>query len=270
MKRSDLYLKILTKALRFVSNNSPSILTGIAIGGVVATAVLAIKAGPKLKKHADISKKVKEEMLEEDATAEEMRKQNARNAVVYLRDLAPTIMMGSATILCIFAANAIHLKRETAIAAAATLAEESYRQLRASPYISEETHRNINEELLKSSFPNERDIIDGEGDLLCYEKHTGRYFWCTRDKVDVAELEANKRLAKRGECTLNYFFDWLGIDSVPAGNNTGWTTESWSNTIYEDERGGIDWINFREDSFLIRGIPVLMIDYAVDSTPTTL
>lgn len=260
-------MKILTKVMRFVSNNSPSILTGIAIGGVVATTIFAVKAGPKLKKHADISKKVKEEMLEDNATAEEMRKQNARNAVVYLRDLAPTIMMGSATILCIFAANAIHLKRETAIAAAATLAEESYRQLRASPYIPEEIHHYVNNDKAMSSFPEEKDIIDGEGDLLCFESYTGRYFWCTKDKVNIAETEANKRLAKRGECSLNYFFEWLGMDTVPAGNNIGWSSESWEGAIYDDDRGGIDWINFRHDSFLIMDIPVLMIDYAVDSRP---
>lgn len=261
-------MSILTKGIKFVGRNSPTILTGIAVGGVIITAILAVKAGPKLKKHAKIAKQVKEEMLEEDATSEEMRAQNVKNAIVYLKDLAPTILMGSVTIFCICGANVLHLKKETAMAAAATLAEESYRSLRT--YIPEEVNQKIERDIAVSSFPKDRDIIEGEGDLLCFECYTGRFFWCTKEKVNIAEMKANERLAKHYECNMNYFFEWLGMGCVPAGNNIGWATSAWHGSVCFDNEDGIDWINFRHDSFLVSDIPVLMIDYSVDSRPFAL
>lgn len=224
---------------------------------------MAFKAAPKVEKHRKIAKAVKEEMLEEGADISELRKQSVKNACVYLKDLAPALLVGGATIGCIFGLNGQHLKTEAALAAAGGIAEESYRELRQS--LDKDIYKETSRERARNKY-SDASIYPGYGDILCYEMHTGRYFWCTRDRVSIAESKANEHLAKTGECSINYFCNWLGLEPCPAGDISGWTTFNGQDGFMDFN--GVDWINFRHDSFLIDETQtVLMIDYGVDTPP---
>ena len=230
------------------------------------TGYLAFRQAPKLNEHRKLAKKVKQEMLEEDATTEEFRRQSLKNGVVYLRDLSPVLIAGGVTIGCIFGLNGIAvsaLQREAAATAAGVLAEQSYRDLKA--HSDETVVREHNERRARKVYSDVR-MYPGYGDLLCFETYTGRYFWCTRDRVSIAEAKANEHLAKTGECSINYFCQWLDLEPCPAGDISGWTTFNGQDGFMDFN--GVDWINFRHDSFLIDETQtVLMIDYGVDTPP---
>ena len=241
----------------------PRILTGISVAGVVVTAALAVKAGPELKKHAIIAKEVKRKMESEKIPVGEIRKQSLRNGAVYLKDLTPTIISGSITIGCILGSTKILMDRNTALIAAYKLSDISYKELVRD--VGEEKVADIVKEREKTRYNAIPPRIEGRGDVLCFETYSGRYFWCTSEHINLAKMKANERLAKSGDCSLNYFYHWLGLDPIPLGNEYGWTTSSYNGMI---DTGGIDWINFRNDSFVVDdNTTVLMIDYSVDSLP---
>lgn len=256
-------MKLINTLLKVGKDNAPNILTGIAVTGVVVTTILAIKAGPKLKEHASIARNVKKEMDQENFPVGEIRKQSVKNGLVYLKDLTPTIIAGTVTISCVLGVNKIMSDRNAALLAAYKLADISRKELITG--IGEEQATKIVKDDMKSRYNDIPPMYEGHGDILCYEAYSKRYFLCTRDRVHIAEMKANERLARRGECSLNYFYGWLGIEPIPLANNFGWTT--YPNDGYSHSEG-LDWINFRHDSFVVNDYTsVLMIDYSVDSIP---
>lgn len=259
-------MSIFSLIAKFVKANASSILTGGAIAGVVVTTVSAVKAAPKLVEHADIAKRVKKEMEADGASKDELRLQSMRNGMVYLKDLTPTIVSGVGTIACILGLNKVHLRKEAALAAAGILAEDAYKELRA--YVPNELSDNINERRIKSDLERRAlPLYPGNGDILVCEAYTGQIFWCTKDKVAIAEDKCRERLSKTDECTINYFLQWLGQKDTPAGRTSGWVRNRRRNGFIDVL--GVDWINFRHDSFILEdGVTtVLLIDYAIDTYP---
>lgn len=259
-------MSIFSLVSKFIKTNASSILTGGAIAGVVVTAVSAVKAAPKLVEHADIAKRVRKEMEADGASKNEMRVQSVYNGIVYLKDLAPTIVAGAGTVGCILGLNKFHTHKEAALAAAGVLAEQSYKDLLS--VAPDNVPKELNRSKVLSDIENRAlPLYPGNGDILVCEAYTGQIFWCTKDKVAIAEDKCRERLSKTDECTINYFLQWLGQKDTPAGRTAGWVRNKRKNGFIDMQ--GVDWINFRHDSFILEdGVTVvLLIDYSIDTYP---
>ncbi len=262
MQKLQTIVKTLTN---FTKANSTTILSGLAIGGVFATAFLSAKATPKA-------------MMLIAETEEEKAKKivpiNAPENVVERTELTawetmkatwkcyiPAILSGGLTVACIVGANKISIKRETALAAACRLTETAFSDYKAKAVEmigaekEHEIQKAVNEDNAKNrpQLPAQTNIlISGNDDCEFYEAVTKSTFRSTVNKVEKARNDMNFDMTYGNEYykSLNEWLDALGIDPVPYGDDMGFSVD----------RGMIDT---RIDSYIDPDTmkPVMILDY---------
>lgn len=65
-------------------------------------------------------------------------------------------------------------------------------------------------------------IVTDNGDTLCLDYQSGRYFKSTIDKINKAENELNRRMLRDEYVSLNDFYDELGLEHTKLGYDLGW------------------------------------------------
>lgn len=159
-------------------------------------------------------------------------------AVLYL----PATLMGAASIAAFISANTVSVKRLTATSAALTATEEAFRTYKNKviEQIGEkkaaEVIAKIAEDKVKKNPPkvDENDttpgampvIITGDGDSMCYDEYTGRYFKGSIDKLRRIETLLNQRLIQEDFISLNDMYDEIGLAPVKVGEDLGWNVMS--------------------------------------------
>lgn len=215
-----------------IKNKLPFIFTIISAVGVVATTVCAVK--DTMKANDVIS-----ECKKEDKTIYEKFKSLAP---LYL----PTVVLGSATILCIFSSNALSQKQQASIVSAYALLNESFNKYRksAKKIYGEDADARIIEEAARDTYVSARgisiyepDMIEEEDIRLFYDLYSGRYFRTTLNSVLNAQYHVNRNLVLRGIVTYNEFNEFLGISKVEGGDEIGWNYDN----LME---GGYAWLDF--------------------------
>lgn len=237
---------------RIISKNSPTILTGMAVAGLVTTVVFAIKATPKALEILD-----QEKILRKDYDDD---RPITKKDVVKLtwKTYLPTFLMGTGTIACIVFANKINLRRNAVLASLYGLSETALKeyQNKVIETIGENKERKIKDEIIgdkiKNNPPKESSIIlTGKGDTLCYDVLSGRYFKSDIENIRKIENETNKRLLSNMWVSLNELYLDLGLPAIDLGRDIGWDVDN--------------MLEFHFTSKLTEdGKPCLVIDYAVD------
>lgn len=213
---------------------SPTILTCIAAVGVIGTAVLAAQGATKAK-----------ELLQAaaDEKGEELSKlEIAKTAVpVYI----PAALAAVSTISCIVGANVLNRRQQAAMTSAYAILNQTYQRYRkaANAVYGEDADSKIQAEMAKEVYISGNGLIydpdmDRESDkILFFDSNSQRYFQATIPAVLSAMYHLNRNLTLRGEATLNEFFDFIGIDRIPDGDNLGWSCE-------ELIELGLMWLDF--------------------------
>lgn len=144
MKNSDLFNKLACKTGIFVKRNAPTILTGIGAAGVVGTAVMAAKAGTKASKLLDKAQKEKGEKL---TTSEVV----SVAGPIYI----PSILLGAATIACLFSTCAISNQRQASLIGAYTMLDQSFKNYKekVKEVYGEDANEKIVDEIAKENYP---------------------------------------------------------------------------------------------------------------------
>lgn len=211
----------MSKVLRILDKNSPTILTGLAVGGVITTTVLAVRATPK----AILLIEGKEDRQCESLPPKEIIQTTWK---VYL----PVVISGVVTIVCIVAANSINLKRNTAIAGAAAITEVALKEYQAKVVetLGETKDRKIRDEIAKDRITNDPPmdsevIIIGNGDVLCYDSWSGRYFQGEIEKIRRAVNDMNKELLTGERISVNDLYYAMGLDPNKNGDEIGWDNQ---------------------------------------------
>ena len=148
----------------------------------------------------------------------------------------PALLMGGASIAAFVSANTVSVHRLTATSAALTATEEAFRTYRnkvveqVGEKKAKEVIAKIAEDKVKKNPPalDENDkhgapvIITGDGESLCYETYTGRYFKSNIDKLRRVETVINQRLIHEDFISLNELYDEIGLPPVKLGDQLGW------------------------------------------------
>lgn len=118
----------------FWYRNASTVLTCLGGVGLIATTVLAIKATPKALQLLEEEKEKKRE----DLTTWETVK---TTGITYL----PTVITGTATLACIFGANALNKRQQASLMSTYALLDSSYKKYRRKvvELYGEETHKEI-------------------------------------------------------------------------------------------------------------------------------
>lgn len=212
---------ILKKFSHTIVKNSPKILTGCAVSGVVGTVVFAIKATPK----AQLVLEEKRRKYEGEMPWYEQAK---AVAPIYI----PTLAMGGVTIGCIIGATAIASKRNAVLASlysASELALKNYQE-KVIETIGEKKEHEVREAMAKdemmSNPASHANIIDtGYGGELCYDELSGRYFYCSMDRLRRAENAINRKIISEMWVSLNEFYSEIGLEPIELGKDVGWNVD---------------------------------------------
>lgn len=202
-------------AQQFIKRNGSTILTYLGGAGVIITAVAAVKATPKAMRLIEEAEKEKGEKLTKWETVKTA-------AVPYV----PTILIGSATVACIFGANILNQKKQAALMSAYALLDRSYKDYKqkVKELYGEDSDQEIRSEIAKDRYEEEEfDDEFEDGKQLFYDEYSHRYFRATNEKVLQAQYEINKLLTTEGGASLNDYYNLLGVQITDYGDYVGWS-----------------------------------------------
>lgn len=241
---------IMKGAQVWISKHSPEILTGLGIAGMITTAVLAVKATPKAMKLIEKKKEELELKPEEKLTVTETVK-------AAWKPYIPAVVTGTAATACLIGASSVNLRRNAALAAAYHLSETALSEYKEQVIETvgknkEKTIRNkVDKKRIENNPLAENEVIlTGDGDTLCYDHHSGRYFETSIDKLKKIENELNAKLLREDYISLNDFYDELGLSFTSLGENLGWRIDD-----------GL--IEFSFSAQLAMGKPCLVLNYNI-------
>ena len=247
MKKLDLSGMFKDTKKAFIKH-SPEILTGIGIAGMITTTVLAVKETPKALELIEMKK---EEEEVESLTVLETIKTTWKCYI-------PATITGVVSVACLVGASSVSARRNAALATAYKLSETALSEYRDKVVetVGEKKDKVIRDQIDKDHIdknPVSKNevIITDRGTTLCYDKQSGRYFKSDIEKIKKAVNEINRQMLLNDYVSLNDFYDELGLEHTPLGDDLGWRIDRgyieprFSSQIAED------------------GTPCIVLSYAV-------
>lgn len=234
--RGEHALNNLFKAAKpFVKRNLPTILTTVGAIGVVATAVTSAKATPKAIKLLEQAEEKKGETL---TVIEKVKTAGP----VYI----PSVIIGTATIACIFGSNTINKHRQASLISAYTVLDHSYKEYRekVKDLLGDDADATVMNEIAKDKYEEVKDKFEDKDEnkdddvKLFFEEYSGRYFEATMSDVLEAEYHFNRNFALRDYADLNELYSFLGLPETEYGATIGWGRFA-GESVY-----GYQWIDF--------------------------
>lgn len=232
------FMKNLSKML---DENAPTILSIMAIGGVITTGLFAANAALEAKK-----------ILEEEDEDIPKTEAIAKTWQCYI----PPVVSGAITITAIIASDRINKSRILALASAYALSNENAKKYRDKVIkeLGNRTDQKITDSIAKDKC---KDIDTGkttmqlnQGQIWCVEGLTGQLFPCDQATIYKAVAEINKSLNGNGWVALNDFLYDIGCRQSRIGDSIGW----------HSEHGAIE-VNFT--SCLTKdNVPCLVLNYS--------
>ena len=257
-------LEILDKAAKFVGDltlktkvNSPQILIGVGVVGVVATAVAASRATLKLEPTIDDALGHKEnldsiEFENARAKGREYLYFYSHTAFKIVKIYAPAVAIGGFTIGCIVGGHKVLSKRNALITASYAALETAFKDYRSvvADVLGEEGERDIREKAYHLNRDRE-EVVETEGEetkvlttkdvdpyLRLFDEYNENWTKNAQENlffVKNAERYANDRLQRIGHVFLNEVLDSMGFPRTAAGAVTGW---------YKDNPEGDGYVDF--------------------------
>lgn len=236
--------------LSFGSKNSHIIMGIGAIGGLVASVVMAYKARPAIDDILE-EKRAKMEAIESDPDVSEEDKKELRKEVTVetvkaiAPKAAPTVVVTLATAGLMtgsFVSSDHKIKKFMGIAAASDIA---YKELfdKTKEIVGEDKAQEIQKEIAQDrvdkEFKDDGDLFESiaiqavGGDQLFYDAITGRVFKSDIHAVYRACEALNHRLTSGKDAYIDYndFFTELCLNSVIGGEAWGWGGFSLTNVL---------------------------------------
>lgn len=219
------------RLLEKADRNSPALLTGATVVGIFATAWMSYKAGPVAH---EIIKEHKAKMNKYSNLSKEEMREGFKDLA---SDLAPVVIppvtMATVTSAMAIGSNKISSKRIAILSAAYTMTETALREYqdKVNELIDEKKVSKIKESLAKDKVdknpitPNTDIILTNQGDVLCMDDYSGRYFRSNAQKIGNAINEITADLQSDCYVSLNEFYDKLGIPRIPMGDDFGWRSD---------------------------------------------
>lgn len=217
------------------SKHSPEILTGLGIGGLVTTTILAVRATPKalelIDKETTERKYIELEDADDISHVDYIALTKLEIVKLTWKLYIPAAITGITSITCLIGATSVNAKRNAALATAYKLSEAAFIEYKDKVVetIGDKKEKVIREKVaedrIKKNPPVQNSIImTGKGTTLFLEPVSGRYFQSDIEKIKRIENSINKRMLHdiSGYMSLNDFYDELGLEHTSIGYDLGW------------------------------------------------
>lgn len=238
--------------LKWVTKNSPEILSWLGVGGVVITSVLVADAS------IEVYKNVQEHKYEDDHKTADTVRETAKNWV-------PAVASAGLTIASIICSNHLHRKREAALMALAAMWQGRYydfeKRVKELPK-GEKVLSDIRDKEMAEHLPDGKPQLR-PGEILVYEPMSKQFFVSSNQEITAAELIANKIMQREEALTLNEFLRlFRNARQSLFGSDIGWfkTSDQWK---YSWDLYGQGWIDILPYTAEVKGRSCVYLDYGV-------
>lgn len=237
--KSNKLTRWLGKVEAITKKNSPVILTGFAVIGVISTAYSAYKAGPRAEKILENHRKDMNDCYPDDKASKRAVMGDTIKKMIPV--MAPTILMGGTTIACVVGSNSISSKRIAVLSAAYTLSESTVKNLNSKmeEMLGEKKARSIKDAIMKDKLhaDTEKDqkvlldenfIMPGNGNVLCKDLHSGRLFYSNAERIRQAIVACSYNIVSEMWISLNDFYEAIDspqLSRIPLGEDLGWNID---------------------------------------------
>jgi hypothetical protein len=228
----------IAKARFLLGQNSSTILTGMGVAGTVSTAVLTARGTFKAANAISTEEINKSNVAWKPEGTEEVLVQRVPLSKVEQVKLVwpfyiPAVTTGMITVIAIVAANRIDSKKIAALTVASGLSDRALQEYKAKveEKLTARQMQNVKDELASDRVhakptPSESVLMVGEGQVLCFDELTGRYFRSSAEDIKKAENKLNHRILNNDGASLAEFHDELGIESTPYTDMVGWSPDT--------------------------------------------
>ena len=242
----------MNKFTQFLDKNSSTLLSCAAGGGVVLTAVSASEAALKAK--------------------EKLEAENPQTKLDKLKVIAPcyikTAIVAGLTIGCIFGARYLDKKKQLALVAALSAVSQDAEDFKnkAAELLSEEKVEEIKKEIAKDKAekakeePKEKVKTPSDDKFYIYEPYSDQKILVSRERLAFTMLNANEKLMKNFEVSLNDVIKWLGGKPKSKVELYGWNMENESQDYTWGYTGGA-WIGLSCYIGKVNGEELLILGY---------
>lgn len=229
------------RAGQVAAENSPAILTAIGVTGTLTTAYLAAKGALKA---SEALKEAEEERRSEffgDQTDAEGKIVEVEFQGLTTQEkfevtweyFVPAALSCAMTVAAIICSNRISDRRTAALASAYSVVKESYSEFQSKtaekvgPKKAQEIKDEVAEEMVRRHPIRTTEIVAPvSGQVLFYDRWSGRYFYSDIETVRGAVNEFNHQLLHDMYMSLNEFWDKIKLPSTTCGEHLGWTSDN--------------------------------------------
>lgn len=212
---------ILDSVKKFVKDNQPEILSGVAAVGVGATAYFTAKGTAKAVRMID-------EIEAGTEPGDRLKRAKERTRLVW-KCYIPAAACGVVTVGCIVGSNKVSANRTAAASAAFTLSERAFSEYKAKvvEQVGENAERKIRDEIQQDRV-NENPPVDGQvivtgaGEQLCLDSYSGRYFKSDMETLRRAMNDINHKINNEFDVRLDEFYWIVGLPSTSNSGHVGW------------------------------------------------
>jgi hypothetical protein len=193
------------------------IMTVIGVTGTLATAYLTGKA----------SFKAAEILAEEDPHMEAKEK-----LLVVWKLYVPAAGTAALTVAAILFSHHVNARRAAAMASAYALSEKIFEEYKEKVIEKlgnkkeEEIRHELNQDRLDRNPASKSEVIIINGNVLCYDKLSGRYFLSDYEAIRKAANDINEQIIHSHYASLGDFYDKLGLPQIGLSEELGWNLDT--------------------------------------------
>jgi len=213
---------VMRKIERIARENSPTILTALGVSGSITTAYLTGRAA-----YASASIIQAEEELDVERVLTVVDKTK-----LVWKLYIPAGLSGLATVAMIVSASRVGSRRTAAITAAYSISEKAFveYQEKVIETLGEKKEQAVRDQIAQDRITNNpvansTVVMTANGNVLCCELYTGRYFNSDMETLRKAENELNARLLREMYATLSDWYSLIGIPYTANSCDIGWDSD---------------------------------------------
>ena len=148
------------------------------------------------------------------------------------RPYVPAVVVGATTAACILGSNSINARRNAALISMYTLADGMFKDYKEKvvEIVGAQKEQKVRDEVAKDRIDNDpvsskQVIITGNGDVLCYDTLSGRYFNSNVESLRKAMNDINYQCNHEMYASQNDFYRAIGLPINGYGEEMGWNTD---------------------------------------------
>jgi len=214
--------QLVKKAEKAARDNAPALLTGYGVAGTLATAYLTATATFKA---AELIEYEESRPISDYVVPLEPKSKIHLTWKLYI----PAAVVAGSTVTCIVMANRVGTRRTAAMAAAYTISDRAFTEYREKivDKIGESKERTYRDEIAQERIdrnPPSSTIVMGNGEVLCYEPYTDRYFMSSMEELKAAQNAVNYKINNDCYASLTDFYDRVGLSKTAYSDEVGWNS----------------------------------------------